>query len=337
MESRDSNTTMMALAALMFFAPLVQYMLKRWTLNLSTEDQMFVWWYIRLWHINWIFLLITIISWIANFFVSSSILSVLYAICIGIVLILLIVWSLCVLSHVSLSIQKDFTLQFYEVGDKRWLLLKFFPFYNIYARYQVHNFGNPNRRLKESLIWRTFFVLFAVTGHPLVLSVIIVLRLLRIVTLMAGIDVLHIKVKSDINTLFFKNPEEIWWYVTGSLVFIIKSIAAHIAKPKNIFTLHTCIQAEKDAYSRLYNMHRHREIWIEYAIWWGILFLYRYFVGPDLTQRSSYLPLSIILWRYLIMLITRWYLPSLPLAREIWLLINYPVRLLVHKHGDAQD
>jgi len=163
-------------------------------------------------------------------------------------------------------IKKDFTITFYEVGDKQALLLKFLPLYNVYLRYQLHTFDAPNRRVKESLLWRTFFMLFAITNHPLVLSIIIVLWILRIATLMSGIDVLHIQAKSDISNLFFKNPEEIRGYLTGCIVFIAKSIAKIVHTPKGIFTLHTCIQAEKDEYSHLYNIKKNREIWIEYII-----------------------------------------------------------------------
>lgn len=74
------------------------------------------------------------------------------------------------------------------------------------------------------MLWRTFFVLLALTGHPLTLSVIIVLRILRIATLMAGLDVLHIQAKSGISNLFIKNPEEIRGYVTGTLVFLVKGL-----------------------------------------------------------------------------------------------------------------
>lgn len=336
MESRDSNTTMMALAALMFFSPFMHYLLNKWSLTITQQDKDFVWWYIKLGYINRVFLVITIASGVGAYLVTSPFLNILYAICIGIVLIVLLVWSICVLSDVSLHIQKDFSLTFYEVGEKKLLLLKFLPLYNVYERYKLHSFGTPNRWLKESLLWRTFFVLLALTSHPLILSVIVVLRLLRITTLMAGIDVLHIQAKSDISNLFMKNPEEIRWYFTGTIVFLIKGIGKLFRSPTLPLTITNCIQSEKDAYSRLYNVKRNREIWIEYFIGGWLLFVYRYFVRPDLSQWNYYLPLAVILGRYLIMLFVRWYLPSLPLAREIRLIISSPIRLLAHKRNDVQ-
>ncbi len=333
--SRDSNTTMMALAALMFFSPFMHYLLNKWSLTLSDQEKSFVRGYVKLWYINRVFLAITIASGIGNYFVTSAFLGVLYAICIGIVLIILIVGSLCVLSDVSLNITKDFSLTFYEVWDKKSLLLKFLPMYNVYARYKLHNFGTPNRWLKESLLWRTFFVLLALTGHPLILSVIVALRLLRITTLMAGVDVLHIQAKSDISNLFFKNPEEIRWYFTGAIIFLWKSIGKIFRAPAMPVTIANCIQSEKDAYSRLYNVKHNRNIWAQYIIGWGLLFLYRYLVQPDLTQWNYYLPLLVIMWRYVIMLVVRWYLPPLPLAREIRIILSTPFNFLAHKRNDV--
>jgi hypothetical protein len=333
---KDSNTTMMALAALMFFSPFMHYLLNKWSLTISDQEKGFIRGYVKLWYINRVFLAITIASGIGNYFVTSTFLRVLYAICIGIVLILLIVWSLCVLSDVSLNITKDFSLTFYEVWDKKSLLLKFLPLYNVYARYKLHSFGTPNRWLKESLLWRTFFILLALGGHPLILSVIVALRLLRITTLMAGIDVLHVQAKSDISNLFFKNPEEIRWYFTGTIIYLGKTIGKIFHVPATPVIIQNCIQSEKDAYSRLYNVKNNREIWLEYLIGWGLLFLYWYLVRPDLTQWNYYLPLIVIIWRYLIMLIVRWYLPSLPLAREIRIIISTPFRFLVHKRADVQ-
>ena len=94
----------------------------------------------KLGYINRVFLLVTIASGIGNYFITSNILPIVYAIAIGIVLIILLVGSLCILSNVSLTIQKDFTLKFYEVGDKQSLLLKFLPLYNVYLRYKLHSF-----------------------------------------------------------------------------------------------------------------------------------------------------------------------------------------------------
>jgi hypothetical protein len=156
-----------------------------------------------------ILLAITIASGVANYFLSNAILSVAYAMSLGLVLIVLLVGTICVLSDVSLLVKNNLTVTFYTVGDKKSLLLTFLPLYNVYVRYTLHNFGEPNRWVKESLLWRTFFVLLALTNHPLILSVVIILLILRVATLMAGLDILHIQAKSSISNLFTKNPEEI--------------------------------------------------------------------------------------------------------------------------------
>lgn len=335
-EKRDSNTTMMALAALMFFSPFIHYMLRNWAIASQEQEKNFVLGYVKLGYINRIFLLATITSGVGNYFITSSFLSVVYAICIGIVLIILLVGSICILSNVSLTIQKDFSITFYDVGDKQDLILKFLPLYNVYLRYKLHNFWAPNRWVKESLLWRTFFVLLALTGHPLILSVIIVLRILRVATLMAGLDVLHIQAKSDINNLFFKNPEEIRWYFSGGILFLWKGIQKAWNKTLPIFTLQSCIDQEKEEYSRLYNISQSWEIWVEYLIGAGLAFLYRYFFRPDFTLRNNYIPLALICGRYFLMVVIWQHLPHIPLAREILMIISAPIRLLINKHTDVQ-
>lgn len=329
-KNRDSNTTMIALAALMFFSPFIQYLLKKWSLRLDEQERTFVRWYIKLGAIHRLFLILTIASGVAAYFVNTPFLRLLYAIFIGILLILLIVWTICVLTDVSLFVNKEFSVSFYAPGTKLALLLKFLPFYNIYARYHLHSFWSPNRWLKESLLWQTFFVLLAVTGHPLTLGVVFVLWILRISSLLAGIDVLHIKAKQDINAIFFKNPEEIRWYVTWTLAFCYKKCTSSAST-----TLTSSIQEAKQTYTHLYNVKTQKSIRIEYII--GSLLIRWYIVlrQPDFTHRTFLMP-ALLLWgRYIIMIITRWHLPSLPVARELFALWRFLFRLLFPKHTDA--
>lgn len=131
---------MMSLAALMFFSPFVHYILRKESTPLNAQEKDFVRGYIKLGYINLILLVITIASGVANYFIDNAILQVAYAICIGLVLIVLLVGTICILSDVSLMIQKNFSITFYEVGDKKALLLKFLPLYNVYIRYKLHNF-----------------------------------------------------------------------------------------------------------------------------------------------------------------------------------------------------
>jgi hypothetical protein len=142
-------------------------------------------------------------------------LQVLYAISMGILLVFLLAGTIAILSDISLHLQKNLALSYYDIGEKRkGIILKYLPRYNIYIWYKLHSFGAPNRWIKESIIRWTIFFLLMLTGDPYVLSIFLVFLILRIATLSAGVDFLALHIKEKINLLFTKNPEEIRGYVT---------------------------------------------------------------------------------------------------------------------------
>jgi hypothetical protein len=153
---------------------------------------------------------------------------------------------------------------------------------------------------------------------------------------MAGLDILHIQAKSSISNLFTKNPEEIRWYVTGLFVFLAKGLGNIFRKSVAPLSLQTCVDEEKEHYSRLYNLHNSRQIWIEYLIAAWIVWSYRYLVRPDISTRYVYLPLVLIMGRYFIMVVLRQHVPHVPLAREVWLLISSPFRALFHRSSNVK-
>ncbi len=339
-EKKDSNKNMMALAALMFFSPFIHYVSTKRSLSSEENEKKFIRWYIKLGYLNLLFLLLAIAAGIGDYLLHSAFLQVMYTICIGIVLLILLVWTICILSNVSLTIGKTWTLTYYDIGERKSVIVKFLPLYNVYLRYALHEFWTPNRWLKESLLWRTFFVLLALTGHPIILSVIIVLLILRVATLTMGIDVLHLQTKMSINNLFTKNPEEIRWYVTGFVLFLLKGLWRMVRTSATPLSLHDCIEGEKIAYSRLYNITQSRTVRMEYLFALGLGFLYRYLIQPDMTQWTWYVPLALIAGRYLIMLFAWKHLPSIPVARELRLLVTFliiqPFRFLFMRSRHAQ-
>ncbi|MFA7718217.1 MAG: hypothetical protein WC875_05890, partial [Candidatus Absconditabacterales bacterium] len=113
-------------------------------------------------------------------------------------------------------------------------------------------------------------------------------------------------------------------------------------KPQIPLSLSTAINEEKTAYSYLYNTKDTAKIWREYGIGLLLGIVYRYFLRPDFTSRTIYLPLALIIGRYLLMLVVWKHLPNLPIAREIRLLLTLlfiqPFRFLFarHRHDSAQ-
>lgn len=94
-------------------------------------------------------------------------------------------------------------------GNKKDIILKYLPIYDIYLRYQAHNFDKPNRRIKESILRRLVFVLSCLAGKAVISSTILIVIILRIASLMSDIDVFNTHTKHILNKLFIKNPEEL--------------------------------------------------------------------------------------------------------------------------------
>lgn len=150
-----------------------------------------------------------------NYLFDIKILSVTYTISIFILIGLLIISVVSILSDISLIKSTSHVSQGYTIeGNKKDIILKYLPIYNIYLRYQAHSFDKPNRWIKESLLRRLLFIIACMTGSITITSIIIILIILRVASLMSDIDILNTKTKYTINRFFLKNPEEIRGYVT---------------------------------------------------------------------------------------------------------------------------
>jgi len=94
-------------------------------------------------------------------------------------------------------------------GNKKEIIFKYLPIYNIYLWYKAHNFDKPNRRIEESILLRTLFVLVCMSGSVMISSIVLIFIILRIAALMSDIDFINNQIKQHLNKLFLKNPEEI--------------------------------------------------------------------------------------------------------------------------------
>ena len=68
--------------------------------------------------------------------------------------------------------------------DRKEIVLSYLPIYNVYKRYQEHNFDKPNLLLKESILaWLLFIVLGLITT-PWRTSTFLILIIVRVASLM---------------------------------------------------------------------------------------------------------------------------------------------------------
>lgn len=326
----DTNTkTQLSLAAALFFSPLVQNMLNKNTRDITDKDRDFIRGYIKYWYITLLFLLITIVTWVMNYIFALNILNVVYTISIFILVFLLVISIVSILSDISLVKWGDYTLQTYTVeGNKKDIILKYIPIYNIYLRYTSHNFEKPNWWIKESILLWTIFLLISMFGSIFLSTTILILIIFRVAALMSDIDFLNIQIKQRLNKLFLKNPEELIWYITGSIIYLIKSLF-HIKTQTD--TIETEIQKEKETYSRIILIQNNISIILEYILWIILTAWLLYTIKLDFSIRTYTAWLSLFVARYILMAIQLKHLPHLPIARELLLMVTTIVTKITKK------
>lgn len=330
----DDTTTMMALAALMFFSPFIAHTIRTQTPSLADEDKSFIGGYCTLWYITLFLLLLSTVLGVTSYLYTYASLGVAYTVVMWILLLLLLIGSVCVIAGVPLHLDTWAPVFFAPIQEKKSAILYFLPFYNIWMRYHLHSFQTPNRWLKESLLRWTFFLVLCVSNHPVLLSILLIIITLRAATLFVGIDVLPLKVKDQINHIFTKNPEELRGYISGTIVYGARSFAKIFHTPAQTPSLQTSIDEEKELYSRLYPLKWYPLLWIEYLIGGALLTASIVWLAPVKDVFTYYLPLLILGGRYLIMIVVWQHLPRLPLAREVLLFLRLPFFLFSRRAHD---
>gem|GEM_PF-1803664 len=134
------------------------------------------------------------------------------------------------------------------------------PLYNIFIRYNTHQFMQPNTWVKESLLRWTIWVVIGISQSKILLVFRTILILIRVVTIAAGIDILQDKIKNIINQVFTVNPEELWSYIIASLDFFSQKVQQKIIQPSR----KELLEAYKKTYSHLHPIDR--TITIQYSI-----------------------------------------------------------------------
>jgi len=314
-EEKDRNVkTQLSLAATMFFAPFVKHLLKNKQIEINKEDQLFVDWYVRLWYITIWILLLAIASSLALYFAPNIIFLWIQRISISLLVALLLLWSLgAVVDMKILQEEKDILKYYDNKTDKSDVLFSFFPVYNVYLRYKLHDFNHPFWRAKESILrWTLFIVVTLLTKNIAISGFILTAMIIRLVSLIAWVDILDKTVKNKLNKLFKKNPEEIWAYIKWIIVYSIKKLKGDLKK----YDLKVIIEEEKEIFGKLVKINN-KTIILEYLLMIIVLLLWiswwKYFINDWIV----YIPLTLILSKYLLMIIKLKHLPHLPLIYEI--------------------
>jgi len=298
-----SNKTGLSLSALMFFSPLIQNQIKKRS-DISENDKNFIKWFIKIWYLNIFMLILSIWLQIIFYLTNLSLLEDIGFVTMIILAISLIIWSIYVISNKELikinQSQNETVLQ----KDKINLIINYIPLYNIYLRYKKHEFDKPDLILKESiLVWSILSFLFLVSNNESIVWSLITLVIIRIITLINGINLWE-KTQKRLNSIFRKNPEELRWYIIGTIktIFNQKNLQENIEINKNDFELILKIE--------------YKQILLEYIMLFilGIYLIYYSYINQNI---SVILSIIFILMRYIIMIIKWKHVPHLPIIKEI--------------------
>jgi len=317
-----SNKIQLSLAAVLFFSFFVRKLLQENTMELDDQAEKFVQSYILYWYGILLISLCTIIWTITYYFIPSSIIYRLHTTG-AIVIIIAIIVGIAGIFNDSQLINRNHIQQVQtKTTDTKNILTAYIPLYNIYLWYKLHSFDKPYRRAKESIImWLSFVVITIAIQSPILSVVIIIAIIARITTLLWGIDIFHDDIQKKANTWFYKNPEEIRWYVTGIITSIIHYFTSHIRETQETIKQH------KVVYQKLTSIHD-PQIRIELSI--SIILLIRRTITRDQTidVRIYYLTSILVIWRYVVLGRKRKHLPYIPWIHEI---IEW-VKLLLNKY-----
>lgn len=318
-----SNKIQLSLAAVLFFSFFVRKLLQENTMELDDQAKKFVQSYVLYWYGVLLIALCTIIWTIIYYFIPSQVIYRLHTTGAIMIVIAIIVWIGGIFNDSQL-IQNNHTIQPIQIKSTQTknILTAYIPLYNIYLWYKLHNFDKPYRRVKESIIAWVLFVLATLVIQSPIFSVVIIIAIIaRIATLLGGINIIHDDIQKNTNTWFYKNPEEIRWYVTGIITSSIHYFTSHIRETQETIKQHKVI------YQKLLPIYT-PQIRVEASIAWILLIRRTITREQSIDMRIYYLTTILIIWRYVILGRKRKHLPYIPWIHEI---IEW-IKLLLNKY-----
>lgn len=324
-----SNKIQLGLSAVMFFAPLVQNILKSPTIELSEEDILFVQGYVRYGYLTIVMLLLSIGGTIAYYFSPIELLYWAHTFCIFLLFILLVAGTVGVIANFHV-LQFGSTHQIHpqRVQEQSSAIIPAFaPLYNIYLWYKLHAFDTPFWWAKESILWRGCFTLVSVVfASPLLNSFVFIVMVLRLATLTYGMDYLSVSMKQELQNLFRVNPEEIWSYGLAGL----HRLYAILNKNAIQETYPELVEKYKTTYTKLVpiTQQKQRDIRAERLVW---LFLWSLVIYSTILHAWLWLGCvvgALLLGRYVIMAYFWKHIPHIPLAKEV---VDTGIRIVVNK------
>lgn len=314
----------LSLSALLFFAPFVARLISHNHFTLDEKEISFVNGYIKYGYVTLWLLIATIVLWVFQVFarnellwrvIQISLILIIAAISIGIVFVFMD-RALFQSTDPMITIQPVTG----SIGD---IIVSFIPGYNARLRYKVGHTDHPYRRLKESLLrWFSYVFVALVSPYQIIDNALLSIIIMRVVTIVGGVDLISNDIKKKLNILFTVHVEELFARPIAAVHYIIDKIRIRTDKKRYI----DYAQLYQETYQQTFTVSN-RIILTEYVVvimlimgmfvqffWsWGSL------VG-SFTIFAEYVPL-LLLMSYVILKLTFHKISPVPLIHECILMI----------------
>lgn len=310
----------LALAALFFFAPFVQNLLKKNTLDINKEDETFVTGYIRAGYLIIGTVLVLIGTYIAEIFTNRELLFYIYTFGMYGLLGGLVIGVGMVFSQKNILQHKDAIIQWEKTEtDASKIIPSFTPIYNVYTRFRLQKFATPFWWIKEARLWRALYILVVLIRQNESLNTIILIAIItRISLLLGNIDIIPKHAKSVINKFFLVNVEEMRCYMSGGIQHLINMFQKTAKQKAQSFEQQ--VSRCKEEYMKLYSFQNNRKLVCEYGL--GIIGLGIYMATQlennmrGVGNLFSYSALIMLIGKYIVH-IRRKEFPIIPVIHEV--------------------
>jgi len=296
----SSDAKLSAIAGVMFFAPFVKNRIK--SEEFSEDEISFINGYVQVWFLNLIFLVIVLIAAITSTFEASRILTWIITIWSFAIYIISAFSAFACANDLSMRGPNESVNQNIQ---HKWLLLKSYtPIMNFILRFRQENYNMPYRRLKESILLRTFFIFWTLLLWNSFWMWVLIIIAVRVILLLINIDIVPLSMKKTINSLFSCNPWEIFAYFFAPIVSKIKKI-----------DYETILQTQKQWYAQWQNFW----IWIiiQYILFIGIIFLLYRTIRISLDNVVLFIAMLLRIMRIILFYIRKKTALKIPILSEI--------------------
>ncbi len=293
-----------SLLALWFMAPFMNN-IDLTKEGLQEEEIKFVKWYIKAGFIVWGAILIAIIISILLSRISNPLGGIISSLVWAIPVLMLIFWTFSILNNRPFSFTAQLDKQALkqlnnpvkqDIGPLKFIYY-YIPLYNLYLWYTQRDNPKVYRWVKESIIFNIIILLLPTS---FLMFVWIVGYITRVAFLIWGKDIIPDNTKQKLDQLFEINPEEIWGYIKGVLLYIFNSTKTGQLKKY--------IDQAKKEYTHL-DSKFDKKLLAEYIIIFLLLL-------PGILTPYALLYSGWWIWRYALAIYLK-KLPYIPLIHEV--------------------